>query len=153
MSNLARQEIYLGRQLGLEEILDGLDKVTVRQVCCRCLKSVENRIDTPLRLYCRRRGKRDSLQEPEDRAEESGLLYYDGQTLDLRDEIRQIVLLEVPGYPICDPDCRGLCPICGKDKNTGDCGCSLHRAPSPWDALRGMIEAEGRPPDASREKE
>jgi predicted Zn-dependent peptidase len=28
MSNLARQEIYFGRQLGLEEILDGIEQVT-----------------------------------------------------------------------------------------------------------------------------
>ena len=128
-------------------------EATVRQVCGRCLKSVESTIDTPLRLYCERRGKRDSLKAPEDRAEDSGLLYYDGQTLDLRDEIRQVVLLEVPWYPLCDPDCRGLCPICGHDKNTGGCECTPHRAPGPWDALRGMIEAEGHPPDASREKE
>lgn len=128
-------------------------KGTVRQECGRCLKPVENRIDAQFRLYCERLGKRETQQEPEDRADEGGLLYYDGQTLDLRDEIRQIVLLDVPWYPLCDPDCRGLCPVCGTDKNTGECACSPQRAPGPWDALKGMIEAEGSPPDASREKE
>ena len=31
--------------------------------------------------------------------------------------------LELPVRVLCRDDCKGLCPVCGKDKNEGDCGC------------------------------
>ena len=33
------------------------------------------------------------------------------------------VLLDVPSKFLCSPDCKGLCPVCGKNLNQGDCGC------------------------------
>jgi uncharacterized protein len=32
-------------------------------------------------------------------------------------------MLALPTRPVCKPDCKGLCPRCGKDRNKGDCGC------------------------------
>ena len=123
------------------------------QVCDRCLKPIEMKLKVPLRLYFKKRVGRDLKDGCEDPAEQGGLLYYDGRTLDLREEIRQVLSLEVPWHPLCSPDCKGLCAVCGKDKNLGDCGCPSNRAPGSWDALRKMIEAEGRETDASRKKE
>ena len=49
------------------------------------------------------------------------MLFHDGRRLDLRDEAREALLLEVPMVPLCRPDCRGLCPRCGADWNEGPC--------------------------------
>jgi uncharacterized metal-binding protein YceD (DUF177 family) len=108
----------------------------VHQVCDRCVGPAPSAIDAPLRLYCERRGLRDSRSEEQVRAEDVGLLYYDGRTIDLREEIRQVVLLEVPWHPLCAPDCKGLCPRCGENLNIRDCGCPPERGHGPWDALR-----------------
>jgi len=43
--------------------------------------------------------------------------------LDVTEAIRQHLLLAVPMVPVCRPDCRGLCPRCGKNLNEQDCGC------------------------------
>lgn len=43
--------------------------------------------------------------------------------IDLAPLIRELTLLEVPIQPICRPDCLGLCQVCGKNLNEGDCGC------------------------------
>lgn len=45
-------------------------------------------------------------------------------TLDLRPAIREQWLLEVPSLALCTPDCKGLCPRCGADLNSGPCGCA-----------------------------
>jgi uncharacterized protein len=97
-------------------------------------------IDAALRIYCEKRGERDLRGEEQVRAEDVGLLYYDGRVIDLREEIRQVVLLEVPWHPLCRPDCKGLCPRCGRDLNQGACGCPPERGRSPWDALRNLTE-------------
>lgn len=108
----------------------------VRQSCGRCLAPIDQGIAAPLRLLCERRGDRDRRSDTESRAEDVGLMYYDGRTLDLREEIREVILLEVPWHPLCSPGCKGLCPRCGCNRNEGDCGCHPHRGMGPWDILR-----------------
>lgn len=58
-----------------------------------------------------------------------------GATLDVRPVIREHWLLQVPTFALCRPECRGICPTCGIDRNVGTCSC----APAPdsrWNALR-----------------
>ena len=43
--------------------------------------------------------------------------------VDLTDDIRQAILLAFPSYPICSPDCKGLCPYCGINLNKEHCFC------------------------------
>ncbi|MBL0939699.1 MAG: DUF177 domain-containing protein [Gemmatimonadaceae bacterium] len=55
--------------------------------------------------------------------------------LDLRPAIREEWLLAVPAFAVCRTECKGLCPTCGVDRNTGDCTCSPTLDPR-WDGLR-----------------
>lgn len=43
--------------------------------------------------------------------------------IDLEPMIRDVVVLAMPFAPLCRPDCRGLCPRCGGDRNLGECTC------------------------------
>jgi len=43
--------------------------------------------------------------------------------LDLGPDIRDEIILDYPVKPLCIPDCRGLCPKCGKNLNEGGCSC------------------------------
>ncbi|MFA4984055.1 MAG: DUF177 domain-containing protein [Candidatus Omnitrophota bacterium] len=47
--------------------------------------------------------------------------------VDFDPEIRDQLILGYPVKPLCRKDCRGLCPVCGKDLNLGDCNCSKTR--------------------------
>jgi len=44
-------------------------------------------------------------------------------TIDLGPLVRDAIVLELPSAPLCRPDCRGLCPHCGADRNEGECDC------------------------------
>lgn len=44
-------------------------------------------------------------------------------SLDITDDIRQEIILEYPLRSLCAPDCPGLCRICGKNLNDGNCNC------------------------------
>ena len=48
----------------------------------------------------------------------------DGGTIDANEEVRQTLLVNVPDRSLCRPDCRGLCPRCGKNLNEGPCQCA-----------------------------
>jgi uncharacterized protein len=44
--------------------------------------------------------------------------------LDVTTAVREEIALRVPAFPLCRPDCQGLCPTCGADLNAGPCGCT-----------------------------
>ena len=52
---------------------------------------------------------------------ESGLLLPENGKIDLAPIVRDEMLLAVPIKPLCRPDCKGLCPICGENRNETTC--------------------------------
>lgn len=63
----------------------------------------------------------------------------DHHQVDLTEAVRQRVLLAVPMVTVCQEDCKGLCPQCGKDLNLGPCDCK----PEPdarWHVLEHLLE-------------
>ena len=46
-------------------------------------------------------------------------------TIDLGSDIREEIILDYPLKPLCRPDCKGLCPKCGKNLNEGGCSCGF----------------------------
>jgi uncharacterized protein len=59
----------------------------------------------------------------------------DRQVLDLNEAIRQYRLASRSLQPLCQPDCRGLCPDCGGNLNLGPCSCPIKSADPRWRAL------------------
>jgi uncharacterized protein len=56
--------------------------------------------------------------------EELSIFFYDeSESIDLTEAVRQSILLNLPVHPLCSPNCQGLCPVCGKPKSEGECGC------------------------------
>jgi uncharacterized protein len=58
-----------------------------------------------------------------------------GEQIDLTPMVRENLLLEAPVAPLCRPDCAGLCPTCGVDRNVADCNCAEATTDPRWDAL------------------
>jgi uncharacterized protein len=55
--------------------------------------------------------------------------------IDLAPMVREEVLLAVPDAPLCRPDCAGLCPTCGADRNVDPCRCDGEVRDDRWAAL------------------
>ena len=66
--------------------------------------------------------------------------------VDLTPLIREEVILAMPLKPLCRPDCKGLCPVCGEDLNVAP---HQHEPATDerWAALKGLRVEEQRPPD------
>ncbi len=61
---------------------------------------------------------------------------YDGETVDLTDDVRQMLHLALPIRFLCRDDCRGLCPHCGKNLNTDRCVCPTKSGEARGDSFR-----------------
>lgn len=92
--------------------------VEVESKCFRCLNKVH------LTLNAKSEVQYKPLPKMEyDRIYDIGIGYYHDDYIDLTDEIREGLLLELPMTVLCSEDCKGLCQHCGKNKNTGECNC------------------------------
>lgn len=59
--------------------------------------------------------------------------------VDLAPLVREYVLLGLPTSPLCSADCKGLCPQCGGNRNTGECTCEDAPLGDPrWAVLRQL---------------
>jgi len=56
--------------------------------------------------------------------------------LDLSEAIRQNALLAIPMKPLCQENCPGLCPLCGKDLTKGQCECNKEQIDQRWSKLK-----------------
>jgi uncharacterized protein len=60
--------------------------------------------------------------------------------LDLDELVRADILLELPTKNLCSPDCKGLCPQCGTNLNSGSCTCDTHQIDSRLEILKQLID-------------
>jgi uncharacterized protein len=63
--------------------------------------------------------------------------------LDLTDAVRQALIVAQPMQPLCRPDCAGLCPTCGADRNAGACDCPPDQIDDRWAALARLRDGSG----------
>jgi len=64
----------------------------------------------------------------------------DRHILDLAEIIRQELTLSLPSSLVCRPDCAGLCPQCGQNRNEGSCDCDTDVIDPRWAALKAGFE-------------
>jgi len=127
------EDAPLEGDLTLESVIEGIfvrgnvaGRFTMR--CARCLKAFDREFAVAMEEMFAREPGPDA-----DYALASDL------TLDPEPMLRDAVVLEMPFSPLCRPDCQGLCPICGGDRNLGEC--PGHEAPDPrWAALEGLFD-------------
>ena len=109
---------------------------SVRQSCRRCLVDVTESVEEEIHTLFAPQGDPTAEDDPD-------VYLYDpgARELDLRQAVRESWLLAVPAFMQCKPDCRGLCPQCGIDLNTGTCSCVPEHSDSRWDALRDLSQS------------
>jgi uncharacterized protein len=83
--------------------------------CAKCLR----RFREPLRYSFQER----FTNKPESADEEAEIHLVRGDTVDLLPYVEENLQLALPFVAVCSSDCRGLCPVCGGNRNERDCGC------------------------------
>jgi uncharacterized protein len=108
--------------------------------CARCLDPVLKDVVRMFDLLYRPLGTDAGNEELSVTAAEAEIGYYQGDGLLLEDTLREQVLLSVPLKVVCREDCRGLCAICGKNRNTEPCACVQPLEDPRWAALKDIRE-------------
>jgi uncharacterized protein len=104
--------------------------------CARCLEPALATVDAPVAASFveRSSSERETPAESED-----DVIAIEHGTIDLGRPIRDEILLAIPMGPVCRPDCAGICPTCGRNRNLTPCDCEIRTpASSKLGALAKM---------------
>jgi uncharacterized protein len=116
-------------------------RVTVpyRGECARCLEPVETVLEFDFDRTIVTEGTL-SDEVLEEKADEylvlkRGILEPDEASI-------ESIYLELPSRLLCSPDCRGLCPKCGKKMVGDECGCAPREIDPRWSKLKELLDSE-----------
>jgi len=106
--------------------------------CSRCLKPLERnlKIDFQANFVTPEHFSVDKENEVPVSDLDTDVL--EGDRIDIKDIVREQILLNVPEQVFCEPDCKGLCPKCGANRNLIDCKCDLNETDPRWAALKNL---------------
>ena len=130
----------------IESVVEGLlvtgtVAATALVSCVRCLRQFEQELEVPVRELF-------ALEPGDD--EDEGYAVLPDDRLPLDTMARDALVLAFPAFPLHSPDCAGLCPVCGADRNTVDCGHGGTENLDPrWAALAGLQDSLEEDNDAS----
>jgi uncharacterized protein len=113
------------QRAGAEIRITGTLDTTLEVMCSRCLEPARIRVSKPFDLFFRERDEAmfDEDQEVELDEKETRTAFFTGTKLAIGDILREQILLALPMKVLCAVDCKGLCPTCGTNLNSGSCGC------------------------------
>ncbi|MCM1262541.1 MAG: DUF177 domain-containing protein [Butyrivibrio sp.] len=115
-------------------MIKGRAEFTFSMSCDRCLEPVE---ETMTLNVCRNVCSPD---EP-DALTDDTQSFMDGYQLNVEDLLNNEILINWPMKILCRPDCKGICPQCGKNLNTGDCGCDTFVPDPRMAAIKDIFDA------------
>ena len=106
--------------------------------CDRCLQPVELPVDADFALGYITGSDYESSEAAELTDEEMSVSVFDGEAIDVDEIVKEQILLAVPTRMLCREDCKGICPECGIDRNSGECACVTDDVDPRWAALKNL---------------
>jgi uncharacterized protein len=118
--------------------IQGRYSVEMAAQCDRCLGSARFPLDASFDLYYR---PASNIARDEDVAIDEGeteIGFYEDGGIELEQILLEQVLLALPMQRVCNDACKGICPVCGKNRNETECDCRTGSADDRWGALRKL---------------
>lgn len=146
----------LARDINGVRVTGELSAVFIRQ-CVRCLLEYPEAVQLPFDVEYRRKADPGTPVKGSPRAvqgedvlglecqddlniEDEDIYPFSGERIELAPMLREQVILAIPMQPLCYPECRGLCPMCGQNRNEQRCVCSDEPQRTPFASLKAYMD-------------
>ncbi len=118
----------------------------IEMQCGKCLETFITDIEATFEVQFTPSDKSDQI---ESEYIEEGERYYDGESLDISEDTRRALILQIPIWALCSEMCEGLCFQCGVNLNEEKCTCEesgvfetdSSEVTSPFAELSQLLEA------------
>ena len=129
--------------------LTGRLRTTLQVDCGRCLEPYPVPLDAPFDLMflpladvVAEAAPAGAGERPEREVQEDdlGVSFYKDDVIDLGEVMREQFLLALPMKPLCTPECKGLCPVCGANRNRETCQCRSEWVDPRMEPLKKLLD-------------
>ncbi len=111
--------------------------------CSRCLDAFEMSDSLDIAFVVKLLRASEISAAGEDSSEDFYVMPIGADDFDLRPIARERLLLSLPLKFLCKEECRGLCPVCGINKNSGTCDCRQETSDERWAELAKLRDQMG----------
>lgn len=63
--------------------------------------------------------------------------------IDVLEQVKETLILSIPMKPLCNEDCKGICQVCGKNKNVSNCSCEQNQndefIAEKWSKIKSLV--------------
>jgi uncharacterized protein len=126
------------RQNEREVRVAGRLSALVEADCDRCLEPVPFALALEIGAVYVTLESYQASREADLSEDDLGLMVYQDGVIDIDELARGEILLGLPAQVLCSPDCLGLCPDCGVNRNANTCKCGGSRTDPRWAALKDL---------------
>jgi uncharacterized protein len=123
---------------GQSVLIKGKVQTNLQLQCVRCLKEFSFPISSTFELTLHPLKETSSTEEKELGEDDMASSFYAGGDIHLSEIACEQIFLEIPYKPLCHEECKGLCPICGKDLNLTSCNCAKEEFASSFSPLQKL---------------
>ena len=118
-------------RVGREAFFKGRVKTSLHLTCSRCLEPFQMEVDAEVSACFLPQPAQAPGEEMELNPADIEVEYYTENNIDLSQPVYDQILLTLPFVRLCRPDCRGLCPRCGINRNQEVCQCEEDKPLDP----------------------
>jgi uncharacterized protein len=120
----------------------GQAQLALVQACRRCLELTETQVTIEIEeTFYPSIDLVTGRLLPDDHDDEPELLIDEHHTLDLTEVLKQYAVAQTLKATYCKPDCQGLCPVCGINRNLETCTCETQQLDPRLAALAQLLES------------
>ena len=106
-------------------------KGSFKVLCARCTKELDKTFDIDFTEML--------VNSTDDISDKDAVLIFEGHEVDLDDIIESNILVNLSLKYLCSEDCKGLCPVCGADRNLTDCSCGQDEIDPRMAGLKNLL--------------
>lgn len=137
LKNNVRVEGVLTKHIA-ETNVEGQIFAKVETECTRCLQKVGQDLEFSFETAFVTPENYTEAKEAELNVKDLDVSIFDGKQIDVREIVREQIILNLPEQIFCSETCKGLCAKCGADRNLIDCNCKEKEIDPRWAALKNL---------------
>jgi uncharacterized protein len=126
------------KKVGEEVFVKGRIKTLLSFVCSRCLVPYEFPVDSDFDLVYLPEELEMAKEELD--SDDLNISFYYSRKIDLKEVVLEQLNLTFPVKPLCSETCQGICPVCGKNINSGDCSCVTEDSDARLEKLKIFLK-------------
>ena len=116
-------------------LVTGKISAEINACCSRCLQEFTYPVSTEL---CEQYSNKEDFVHSD---EENEIHLFHGNEIDITEAVLKQIYLDLPMKFVCQENCRGFCPYCGINLNTGQCSCADDQIDPRWEKLKILLDS------------